>query len=123
MVKENNASLQFVIGQADTWKIRYETMQKEFQVKDEIIKNLTEDIESYNNQISNITIELKELEKKNEASFKENQALHKTIQVDNKKIEEVTNQILDLRKKYSMSKADFEREQKKCERVSLYMKT
>lgn len=119
MEKENNASLQFAIGQVDTWKIRCENMQKEFQVKNEIIQKLTEEIEIANKKISNLSIEFEVIEEKYANTCAENQVLHRTIEADNNKIEDMTNQILDLKKKYSMTKADLEREQKKVERVSI----
>ncbi|XP_018567218.1 centrosomin isoform X2 [Anoplophora glabripennis] len=117
--KENNASLQIILGQAETLKCRYETMQKEFQLKDETIKSLGEEIEAANEKILGFTDQIKDLEHKLNSSHKENMLMQKKIQVENKKFEEVMGQLTDLKKKFATAKSDLEREHKRAERVKM----
>lgn len=117
--KENNASLQIILGQAETLKCRYETMQKEFQLKDETIKNLGDEIETANERILGFTDQMKDLEDKLNSSHKENLIMQKKIQAENKKFDDVMGQLNDLKKKYSMAKSDLEREHKRAERVKM----
>lgn len=94
-------------------------MQKEFQVKDETIKSLGEEIEAANEKILGFTDQIKDLEDKLNYSHKENIMMHKTIQLENKKFEEVMCQLTDLKKKYATAKSDLEREHKRAERVKV----
>ncbi|XP_056646795.1 centrosomin isoform X2 [Diorhabda sublineata] len=115
--KENNASLQFVIGQTETLKIRCENMQKEMHAKEDIIKNLQNENETLSTRITANTMQMKDLQDKLDVMYKENQTLLKKMVTDNKKFEELAEQYAELKKKYSGMKADLEREHKKTERV------
>ncbi|XP_057669944.1 centrosomin isoform X8 [Diorhabda carinulata] len=115
--KENNASLQFVIGQTETLKIRCENMQKEMHAKEDIIKNLQNENETLSTRITANTMQMKDLQDKLDVMYKENQTLLKKMLTDNKKFEELAEQYAELKKKYSGVKADLEREHKKTERV------
>ncbi|XP_074031139.1 uncharacterized protein isoform X3 [Leptinotarsa decemlineata] len=115
--KENNASLQFIIGQAETLKTRYDNMQKESSAKDETIKNLHEEIDAANKKIMECSSQIKETQEKLEAAYRENQSLHKRIVTDSRKFEELAAQLNELKKKYAASRADLEREHKRNERL------
>ncbi|KAJ8968713.1 hypothetical protein NQ314_002168 [Rhamnusium bicolor] len=117
--KENNASLQIILGQAETLKCRYESMQREFQAKNETIKNLTDEIEAANDKILGFSDQIRELQGKLEVSQKENQQLQKLMQAENKRFEEVMGQVNDLKKKYTMAKMDLDREHKRAERIKV----
>ncbi|CAG9825057.1 unnamed protein product [Phaedon cochleariae] len=114
--KENNASLQFIIGHAETLKIRYENTQKECQAKDATISNLHEEIEASNSKIMDYSARLTEMQEKLEKAYKENDSFSKRIRSDSRRLEEAANQIVDLKKKYSTLKTDYEREHKKAEK-------
>ncbi|KAJ8961270.1 hypothetical protein NQ318_008955 [Aromia moschata] len=112
--KENNASLQIILGQAETLKSRYETMQKEFQAKEETVKRLNQEIEAANEKMFGFTEQVKDLQDKLETSLKENQSLNKKMQAENKKLEELMGQMNELKKK-----SELEREHKRTERVKM----
>ncbi|KAJ8977498.1 hypothetical protein NQ317_017116 [Molorchus minor] len=57
--KENSASLQIIF--------RYETMLKEFQIKEEKIHNLNKEIEAANEMITDFTEQIKDFREKLEA--------------------------------------------------------
>ncbi|XP_072402203.1 centrosomin-like isoform X2 [Diabrotica undecimpunctata] len=115
--KENNASLQFVICQAETLEGRCQNMQKELQTKEEIIKTLQIENESLNTRISTTAIQMKDIQNKLETSYKENQALSKKITTEAKKFDDLVSQYSELKNKYSGTKAELEREHKQSERV------
>ncbi|CAG9827235.1 unnamed protein product [Diabrotica balteata] len=115
--KENNASLQFVICQAETLEGRCQNMQKELQTKEEIIKTLQIENESLNTRISTTAIQMKDIQNKLETSYKENQALSKKITTEAKKFDDLVSQYSELKNKYSGTKAELEREHKQSERL------
>ncbi|CAH1236601.1 unnamed protein product [Diabrotica balteata] len=100
--KENNASLQFVICQAETLEGRCQNMQKELQTKEEIIKTLQIENESLNTRISTTAIQMKDIQNKLETSYKENQALSKKITTEAKKFDDLVSQYSELKNKYSV---------------------
>ncbi|KAG5878661.1 hypothetical protein JTB14_015596 [Gonioctena quinquepunctata] len=117
--KENNASLQFIIGQAETLKTRYDNMHKEYMVKEETINNLQGELEASNKKMIDFTNQMREVQEKLEVANRENQSLHKKILHENHKFEELMDQTNELKKKYSGSKADLEREHKRNERLRI----
>ncbi|XP_050497679.1 centrosomin isoform X2 [Diabrotica virgifera virgifera] len=98
--KENNASLQFVICQAETLESRCQNMQKELQAKEEIINTLQIENESLNTRISTTANQMKDMQNKLETSYNENQTLSKKITAESKKFDELVSQYSELKSKY-----------------------
>lgn len=117
--KENNASLQSKMEQNDSFRVKYELLIKENQLKDERIKNMLLDIEKSTDKLVKANREIMQLEEKLEISTNECQKMSEKVEENNRVIDDMLTQINHLKRKYMCAKSDLENEQKKSARAQV----
>ncbi|KAL3281603.1 hypothetical protein HHI36_004810 [Cryptolaemus montrouzieri] len=114
--KENSASLQIILDQADTINKKYEQLQEESGKKDEMITNLREELDNAKNKITTLSLQIKDLEKFEAHSKDEIQRLTKFLAEKSKAVEELKEYIAEASRKHGNLKAEFDKEKQKYDK-------
>lgn len=114
--KENNSVLQSNVEENDSFRVKYELLLQENQLKDERIRNLLLDMEKMD---AKFKTKVSQLEEKFEKSTSECQRLSEKVQDNYKVIDDMLTQMNHLRRKYMCAKSDLENEHKKIARAQV----
>ncbi|KAK9869468.1 hypothetical protein WA026_003223 [Henosepilachna vigintioctopunctata] len=115
--KENNASLQMILDQADIINTKYEQLRTESEKKDETIRDLNKELNTAKEKITKISDQVRELEKFKDQHITESLKLTKLLAEKSIAVEQLEDNISGLRKKYANLKSDLEKERQKFDRT------
>ncbi|XP_044750220.1 centrosomin-like isoform X2 [Coccinella septempunctata] len=115
--KENSASLQMIVDQADLINTKYEVLQEESTKKDETINGLRKELSAATDSLGKLSAQLKELEKSRDDFRMETQKLSRLLLEKSKAAEESEEHIAEMKRKYAGLKVEYERERQKYDRT------
>ncbi|XP_045472816.1 centrosomin isoform X2 [Harmonia axyridis] len=115
--KENNASLQMIMDQAEVINTKYEQLQAESTKKDETINSLKKEVDSTKESVGKLSAQLKEFEKSRDTFKLETQKLSRLLLEKTKALEETEEIVSEIKRKYSNLKVEFERERQRFDRT------
>lgn len=115
--KENNASLQMIMDQAEVINTKYEQLQAESTKKDETINSLKKEVDSTRESVGKLSAQLKEFEKSRDTFKLETQKLSRLLLEKTKALEETEEIVSEIKRKYSNLKVEFERERQRFDRT------
>ncbi|CAH0557268.1 unnamed protein product [Brassicogethes aeneus] len=118
--KENCASIQILLDQAESAQHKLKVLEHENKEKDIVIVNFKEDLENIRKKNQEYSDLIKDLEVKLVQSNNENQHLIKELEENTSQIGEFKGQVNELKKMHSNLRLEIEREQKKSERAKMF---